>query len=277
MKRTIATVELCRFFLYMRLSIQCIHVFGFGVMKYDLKLSQWRSNILRHPDISATSSLRRVNFSNVFPTLSAKVSKDSNNDLLPRVSIEYCTGCKWMLRAAWLSQELLTTFQDELHSVSLVPSKPPAPAGTFLITLNDDITIWSRKDEGRFPEAKEVKQRIRDVIQPDKSLGHSDTHERKAARKTEPAGGQNGSDSDPLRRATESNEIKDSLAILSFEQTVQYSSSSSSSVTTSPSIGEEKCSECNDERKEMIRKMQMQFKDLDDDDAMEMKRYFGVW
>jgi len=246
-------------------------------MKYDLKLSQWRSNILRHPDISATNSLRRVNFSNVFPTLSAKVSKDSINDLLPRVSIEYCTGCKWMLRAAWLSQELLTTFQDELHSVSLVPSKPPAPAGTFLITLNDDITIWSRKDEGRFPEAKEVKQRIRDVIQPDKSLGHSDTHERKAARKTEPAGGQNGSDSDPLRRATESNEIKDSLAILSFEQTVQYSSSSSSSVTTSPSIGEEKCSECNDERKEMIQKMQMQFKDLDDDDAMEMKRYFGVW
>ena len=28
---------------------------------------------------------------------------------LPSVEIEYCTGCRWMLRAAWLAQELLTT------------------------------------------------------------------------------------------------------------------------------------------------------------------------
>lgn len=32
----------------------------------------------------------------------------------PRVSITYCTQCRWLLRAAWLAQELLTTFEDEL-------------------------------------------------------------------------------------------------------------------------------------------------------------------
>jgi selenoprotein W-related protein len=173
--RMIPTIELCRFFLFIQLSIQYIHAFTFHVIPKNLKLSRSQTTIWRRC-ISASYSSRRElrNF------VSAKVSKDSNNDLLPRVSIEYCTGCKWMLRAAWISQELLTTFQDELHSVSLVPSKPPSPAGTFVITLNDDITIWSRKDEGRFPEAKEVKQRIRDVIRPDKSLGHSDTKERKS-------------------------------------------------------------------------------------------------
>ena len=29
-----------------------------------------------------------------------------------RIEIEYCTQCRWMLRAAWVAQELLTTFED---------------------------------------------------------------------------------------------------------------------------------------------------------------------
>ena len=56
----------------------------------------------------------------------------NNSNKQTKVSIEYCTGCRWMLRAAWLAQELLTTFQDDLHSVSLVPSRPPSPAGSFV-------------------------------------------------------------------------------------------------------------------------------------------------
>jgi selT/selW/selH-like putative selenoprotein len=48
------------------------------------------------------------------------------------ISIEYCTGCRWMLRAAWMSQELLTTFQQELDSVTLIPSRPPASGGVFV-------------------------------------------------------------------------------------------------------------------------------------------------
>ncbi|HAK28203.1 MAG TPA: hypothetical protein DCO90_03000, partial [Sphingobacterium sp.] len=35
-------------------------------------------------------------------------------------------------------------------------------------------SIFDRKRAGRFPEIKELKQLIRDLIAPDKSLGHSD-------------------------------------------------------------------------------------------------------
>jgi predicted Rdx family selenoprotein len=48
------------------------------------------------------------------------------------VSMTYCTGCRWMMRAAWMAQELLTTFQEELDSITLIPSRPPAPGGVFV-------------------------------------------------------------------------------------------------------------------------------------------------
>jgi hypothetical protein len=38
-----------------------------------------------------------------------------------RVEIEYCRQCRFLLRAAWLAQELLTTFDTEVHEVALVP------------------------------------------------------------------------------------------------------------------------------------------------------------
>lgn len=88
-----------------------------------------------------------------------------------RVEISYCVGCRWMLRAAWLAQELLTTFQDELQEVAIQPVKDPA--GTFEVRLNNQL-LFARKTEGRFPETKEVKQLVRDVINPPRDLGHSD-------------------------------------------------------------------------------------------------------
>lgn len=87
----------------------------------------------------------------------------------PRASITYCTQCRWLLRAAWLAQELLTTFEEELGEVAL----RPGTGGVFEIRLGKEL-IWSRKQEGRFPEAKEIKQRIRDHVAPARSLGHSD-------------------------------------------------------------------------------------------------------
>ena len=39
----------------------------------------------------------------------------------PRVEIEYCTQCRWLLRAAWMAQELLTTFAADLGEVALQP------------------------------------------------------------------------------------------------------------------------------------------------------------
>jgi selenoprotein W-related protein len=87
----------------------------------------------------------------------------------PRVEIVYCTQCRWLLRAAWLAQELLTTFEQELGEVALIPGT----GGIFEVRVGNDL-LWSRKECGRFPEAKEVKQLLRDRIAPDKDLGHSD-------------------------------------------------------------------------------------------------------
>jgi selenoprotein W-related protein len=87
----------------------------------------------------------------------------------PRLEIEYCAGCRFLPRAAWVAQELLTTFKDELGEVALIPGG----GGIFDIRLKGEI-VWCRKERGRYPELKELKQLLRDQIAPDKSLGHSD-------------------------------------------------------------------------------------------------------
>jgi selenoprotein W-related protein len=89
--------------------------------------------------------------------------------MTPRVEIQYCTQCRWLLRAAWMAQELLTTFETELGEVALVPGT----GGIFQVRLDGEL-IFSRKEAERFPESKELKQLIRDRIAPDKDLGHSD-------------------------------------------------------------------------------------------------------
>ncbi len=88
---------------------------------------------------------------------------------LPRIEIRYCTQCRWLLRAAWMAQELLVTFDVDLGEVALVPGT----GGIFEVRIDDEL-IWSRKDRGRFPEAKEIKQLVRDRVAPDRHLGHSD-------------------------------------------------------------------------------------------------------
>ncbi len=90
-------------------------------------------------------------------------------DRRPRLEIEYCTQCRWLLRAAWMAQELLTTFETELAEVALVPGR----GGVFEVRL-DGSTIFSRQQEGRFPESKELKQLLRDRVAPGRDLGHSD-------------------------------------------------------------------------------------------------------
>jgi len=86
-----------------------------------------------------------------------------------RVEIEYCTQCRWLLRAAWMAQELLTTFETELNEVAL----KPGTGGIFEVRL-DGETLFSRKQHERFPESKELKQLVRDRIAPGRDLGHSD-------------------------------------------------------------------------------------------------------
>ena len=89
-----------------------------------------------------------------------------------KVEITYCTQCRWLLRAAWMAQELLTTFENELGAVSLVPGT----GGIFEVRVDEEL-VFSRKEAGRFPESKELKQLVRDRVAPEKFLGHSDRPE----------------------------------------------------------------------------------------------------
>lgn len=87
----------------------------------------------------------------------------------PRITIEFCTQCNWMLRAAWMAQELLQTFGQDIGEVALVPGT----GGIFVISVKGNL-VWDRKAEGGFPDAKVLKQRIRDLLWPERDLGHAD-------------------------------------------------------------------------------------------------------
>lgn len=89
----------------------------------------------------------------------------------PRVSIEYCPRCGWLLRAAWLAQELLTSFDQDVAAVELVPS---ATSGTFQVRVGAR-TVWDRKVDSGFPQAAELKRLVRDEVAPGRSLGHSES------------------------------------------------------------------------------------------------------
>ncbi|KAM9882119.1 selT/selW/selH selenoprotein domain-containing protein [Verticillium dahliae] len=164
---------------------------------------------------------------------------------LPRIAIRFCTQCKWMLRAAYVSkdttslpnviaaqisesqtalslslsvlphehprraptiytqvlvtnrkptpphqfaQELLSTFSTSLGEVALIPSTggtftvtittaadaAPASNSTSTSTSTSTKTLWDRKTDGGFPETKELKRRVRNVIDPSRNLGHVD-------------------------------------------------------------------------------------------------------
>jgi selenoprotein W-related protein len=80
----------------------------------------------------------------------------------PRVVIRYCVQCRWLLRAGWTAQELLTTFADEPGEVAMQPGN----SGVFDVFV-EDCLIWSRGEQGRFPEMKELKQLVRDVVVPE--------------------------------------------------------------------------------------------------------------
>ncbi|KAJ5618047.1 hypothetical protein N7537_003161 [Penicillium hordei] len=116
---------------------------------------------------------------------------DSNNDNgdkiapvnvhLPRISIQFCTQCRWMLRAAYFAQELLSTFGTDLGEVALVPKT----GGVFRVTIwhgtmidgvitTQESILWDRKRDGGFPEVKALKSLVRNVIAPNRDLGHTD-------------------------------------------------------------------------------------------------------
>ena len=104
----------------------------------------------------------------------------------PRIIITYCPRCRWLLRAAYYAQELLSTFDDgSIGEVALVPDV--RTGGVFRVQATtarrvaDDgaeVTatevLWDRARDGGFPETKVLKQRVRDVVAPRRDLGHSE-------------------------------------------------------------------------------------------------------
>jgi selenoprotein W-related protein len=84
-----------------------------------------------------------------------------------RVEITYCTRCKFLLRAAWLAQELLTTFESELDEVALRPGS----GGIFEVRLNGEV-IASNADGAPMPDPAQVKRLLRDRIAPGRQIGH---------------------------------------------------------------------------------------------------------
>ena len=88
----------------------------------------------------------------------------------PHIAITYCRLCNWMLRAAWMGQELLSTFAGEIGSLTLIPDDR---GGVFEVRIGGDL-VWSRADQGRFPEITELKRIVRDKVAPSHDLGHAE-------------------------------------------------------------------------------------------------------
>lgn len=87
----------------------------------------------------------------------------------PRIVITYCYQCHWLLRAAWMAQEILSTFMDDVEEVTL----KPGTGGIFTIVYDDDL-LWDRKRDGGFPDVKTLKRLVRDRLDPGRDLGHID-------------------------------------------------------------------------------------------------------
>lgn len=85
----------------------------------------------------------------------------------PRIEITYCVRCRFLLRAAWMAQELLATFESDLSEVSLVPGS----GGIFEVRLNGEV-IAGNRESNKMPEPSEVKRLVRDRIAPERTIGH---------------------------------------------------------------------------------------------------------
>ncbi|GAA5924580.1 hypothetical protein JCM1841_003430 [Sporobolomyces salmonicolor] len=164
------------------------------------------------PDPTSTSSSLQPEYDPLFDraTFVPPNLNDGEDSELPRVVIEFCDRCRWLHRATWTLTELFLTFPPPVHSpdadpaapppsglraISLVPRNSPETGGRFRVWLlrekgargiestergegpaswKEWELCWDRKIEGGFPEMKQLKQRIRDLISPKQHLGHSD-------------------------------------------------------------------------------------------------------
>ncbi|KAJ0421843.1 Rdx family-domain-containing protein [Aspergillus carlsbadensis] len=112
----------------------------------------------------------------------------------PRITIQYCTQCKWMLRAAYFAQELLSTFNTDIGEIALVPRTGGLfrvtifpSASTWTLPSEEGKVLWDRKRDGGFPEVKLLKSLVRNVIDPSRDLGHTDRALKKGSTASAPS------------------------------------------------------------------------------------------
>lgn len=91
----------------------------------------------------------------------------------PQITITYCTQCRWLLRASWLAQELLTTFAKELTRAEGGLTLRPGSGGVFTVHVDDEL-IWDRQRDNGFPDIAQLKRLVRDRVAPGRDLGHID-------------------------------------------------------------------------------------------------------
>lgn len=72
-----------------------------------------------------------------------------------------------MLRATWLAQELLSSFEKELGEVAL----RPGAGGIFEVTLDGEVIATNRESK-QMPDPALVKRLIRDRVAPERQIGH---------------------------------------------------------------------------------------------------------
>jgi len=77
---------------------------------------------------------------------------------LPNVKILYCPENEWLFRSAWMAQEILSMFPDQIYSVTLKPSNTNS-SGIFKISFGTE-EIWNHEENDMFLNAEELKYLI---------------------------------------------------------------------------------------------------------------------
>jgi selenoprotein W-related protein len=154
-------------------------------------LPQWLDDSKTSSESVVNHQLDNVDGSSTRTVLLQQALSTLGNDKLPCVDIVYTRDHRQ--RALYLAQECLRTFSDEVKSLSLRPYHVNNDNGTvddddsrtmddvqvsvIVDSGNDDaphrsLLVWERG----LPETKVLKQKIRDVLVPNKALGHSDSN-----------------------------------------------------------------------------------------------------
>jgi selenoprotein W-related protein len=72
-----------------------------------------------------------------------------------RLEIEFCQVCKFHGRAFWLARELYDQRPDLADEWVLIPSS----GGAFTVRFDGQV-MFDYREEGRFPEPKDVREAI---------------------------------------------------------------------------------------------------------------------